>query len=180
MVGRETFCYTVAGNLWCGEKRSGIQWQATCGVARNVLVYSGRQLVVWRETFWYTVAGNLWGRETFWYTVAGNLWCGEKRSGIQWQATCWGRETFWYTVSCNLGRETFWYTVAGNLLGVRNVTAHSGRQLVCMGRRGYRGGGGARNPPPLRLSAIFVLYSNPQMLIFPCPLNFIVVFSLPN
>ena len=34
--------------------------------------------------------------------------------------------------------------------------------------------------PPLRLSAIFFLYSNPQMLIFPCPLNFIVVFSLPN
>ena len=40
---------------------------------------------------------------------------------------------------------------------------------------------GARTPPPpLRLSAIFFLYSNPQMLIFPCPLNFIVVFSLPN
>ena len=35
-------------------------------------------------------------------------------------------------------------------------------------------------PPPPRLSAIFFLYSNPQMLIFPCPLNFIVVFSLPN
>ena len=39
---------------------------------------------------------------------------------------------------------------------------------------------GARNPPPLRLSAIYFLYSNPQMLIFHCPLNFIVVFSLPN
>ena len=41
----------------------------------------------------------------------------------------------------------------------------------------------ARTPPPPthpRLSAIFFLYSNPQMLIFPCPLNFIVVFSLPN
>ena len=37
---------------------------------------------------------------------------------------------------------------------------------------------GARKPH-LRLSAIFFLYSNPQMLIFPCPLNFIVVFSLP-
>ena len=33
---------------------------------------------------------------------------------------------------------------------------------------------------PLRLSAICSLYSNPQMLIFPCPLNFIVVFNLPN
>ena len=28
-------------------------------------------------------------------------------------------------------------------------------------------------PPSLRLSAIFFVYSNPQMLIFPCPLNFI-------
>ena len=30
---------------------------------------------------------------------------------------------------------------------------------------------GCSEPPPLRLSAIFVLYSNPQMLIFPCPLK---------
>ena len=47
-------------------------------------------------------------------------------------------------------------------------------------RRGYGFFLGARTPPPLRLSAIFFLYSNPQMLIFPCPLNFIVVCSLPN
>ena len=42
----------------------------------------------------------------------------------------------------------------------------------------YLGGGGAgadtgfflgARPPPLRLSAIFFLYSNPQMLICPCP-----------
>ena len=44
--------------------------------------------------------------------------------------------------------------------------------------------GGARTPPPppygCHSITIFVLYSNPHMLIFPCPLNFIVVFSLPN
>ena len=36
------------------------------------------------------------------------------------------------------------------------------------------GGGGGARKKTLRLSAIFVLYSNPQMLIFPCPLNFIL------
>ena len=40
------------------------------------------------------------------------------------------------------------------------------------------------NPPYSCLQYFFILlsflYSNPQMLIFPCPLNFIVVFSLPN
>ena len=46
--------------------------------------------------------------------------------------------------------------------------------------QGFFLGARKKGAPPLQLSAIFFLYSNPQMLIFPCPLNFIVVFSLPN
>ena len=79
-----------------------------------------------------------------------------------------------------LGSEKSGRGHAMNLVEESLIAVGHGQTLLP--RCGYRFLGCSETPPPppLRLSAIFFLDSNPQMLIFPCPLNFIVVFSLPN